>query len=370
MLGAGVGIVFSMIFAHLFMQGGLMNVGSLFRLSLIGILGPLSLLAVMLSCLSQRRILVLASGYAFCFGAVFVGSIRVLAMTGGTTTVGLSTLALLCIMSLIIAFLGSALALIVCAIVRTVFVVVLEQDGSLCPSCGYTLMPRDVPRCSECGTDPRRPQAGRGGVAQLIDVVYRRSRYITIIALIVAATMLLYQRLAVLGPMQDFRDHFMRGEPTYHFVHMISDNYHQDNVTWSAQGHLQILSDDPTRALLIIYAPGAWPPQPTMQIRLNWTFNVPAGFPTTSVDGLPAVMANLDRKQAKFVIKHGVPPTLINALLEATSEAGWPAQRPAPGPGGVITQTYTSTGPIRVVMVEVDSHFPAIAPEKEAPAAE
>lgn len=92
MLGAGVGIVFSMIFAHRFLQGGLMNVGSLFRLSLISILGPLSLLAVMFSCLSQRRILVLASGYALCFGAVFVWSIRVLAMAGGTSNVNLSTL--------------------------------------------------------------------------------------------------------------------------------------------------------------------------------------------------------------------------------------------------------------------------------------
>ncbi len=364
MLGAGVGIVFSMIFADRLIPGGLINVGSLFRLSLIGILGPLSLLAVMISCFSQRRILVLASGYAFCFGAVFVWGIRVFAMALGTTSVDLFTLALLCIMSLFIAFMGGAFALIVCAIVRTMFVVVLEQDGSLCPSCGYTLMPRDVPRCSECGTDPRQHQAGRGGVAQLIDVVYRRSRYITIIALIVAATMLLYQRLAVLGPMQDFRDHFMRGEPTYHFVHMLSDNYHQDHVTWSAQGHLQILADDPTRALLIIYAPGAWPPQPTMQIRVNWTLNAPAGFPTTSFDGLPEIMANLDRKQAKFVIKHGVPQTLINALLEATSEAGWPAQRPAPGPGGVITQTYTSTGPSRVVMVAAKSHFPADTREK------
>ncbi len=162
----------------------------------------------------------------------------------------------------------------------------------------------------------------------------------------------------------------MRGEPTYHNVHMFSDNYHQDNVTWSAQGHLQILADDPTKALLIIYAPGARWSQPTMQIRLNWTLNAPAGFPISSFESVPAIMANLDRKQAKFVIKHGVPQTIINALLEATSEAGWPAQRPAPSPGGVITQTYTSTGPIRVVMVEVDSHFSAIAPEKEALATE
>ena len=103
----------------------------------------------------------------------------------------------------------------------------------------------------------QQPQPVRGAISQLACYVYQHSRFITVIALIAAVSMVIRHSLAVVGPMQSFHDQFMGPESSIAFVDMLSEDYYQDGMSWKEQGHLQILSDDPTKALLIIYAPGA-----------------------------------------------------------------------------------------------------------------
>lgn len=368
MLGAGVLFVISLISLDPLVPSRFVSLSGILQVSLIGILLPVAVYAVIFSCVSQRRLLTFASSYAFCFAAVFVGSLRLIATAGGSSIfiiISPGPLVLLCILSLFVALVGGALGLIVSAIVESMFVTVFEQDGTLCPSCGYKLEPRDVPRCPECGEDPHENPTWWSGFPSAT-FVYQRSRLITVIALVAAVSMVIRHSLAVVGPMQAFHDQFVGPEYSFALVDMLSENHYQGGATWREQGHLQILSDDPTRSLLIVYAPGARRSQPTMQIRLTWTLVTPAGFPNSFFDGLPAIITNLDQRQAQVVIEHGVPQTLVDALLEATSQAGWPDQRPAPGPFGSINQSKTWTGPPRCVVVDAESHFPAEMPEKKA----
>lgn len=357
MLGAGTVLVMSLFLLNPLVQSGYISPSGILRVLLIGIFLPVALYAAIFSCVSQRRLLTFASSYAFCFAAVFVGTIRYIGTAGGSSVVS-PLLILVCILSLFVALVGGALGLVVNVIVKTIAVTVLEQNGTLCPTCGYKLVPQDVPRCPECGKNPHRTPTWWSGFPSAT-FVYKRSRLITIIAVMAAAGMVVRDILVMVGPMQQFHDRFKGPEESFALVSMLSEDYHQDDVIWREQGHIQTLSDDPTRALLIIYAPGARWSQPTMQIRLTWTTVTPPGFPTSFFDGLPEIMANLDRRQAELVIEHGVPQTLIDALLEATSTAGWPAVRPAPGPGGAITLSKTWNGPAKCVVVPAESHFPA-----------
>ncbi len=364
LVGAVVGLTFSLISFAPFVQSGMVNWGGLLRISLIGIFGPLSLSLVVLSCLSQRKILVVASGYAFCFAAVFVALIRFIAVVGASDGLSLVGLLALCLTSLLIALVGGSIAIAVLAMMRTVGVVVLEQDGTLCPNCGYNLVPRDVVRCSECGQDP---QLRRGRSMPLTRFLYGHARLILIVVLVISGTATVHHLFTVIGPLKRFHDQFESSEFGFTFSRMTSDDYYQDGVTWSAEGFTQVLSNDPTRAIVVLYAPGASRSQPIMQIRLHWAQKSKAGFPPATFDGVPAIMTNLNWEQAEFVIERGsVPQSLIEALLEAATEVGWPAAPPTPGPFGQITQSYNWNGPARPVIVIADSHFPAEMPEKKA----
>lgn len=361
MLGAGTVFAISLILLNPLVQSRFDYPSGILRFLLIGILLPVALYALIFSYVSQRKLLTFASSYAFCFTAVFVGSIRFIATEVGSSTINRASLPLLCILSLFVAVVGGALGLIVRAIVKSIFVTVLEQDGTLCPSCGRKFFDRDVLRCPGCGESPHQTPTWWSRFPSA-SFVYRRSRLITVIILIAAASMVIRHSLAVVGPMQRFHDQYMGPEFTIHFVNMLSEDYYEDGVSWKEQGHLQILADDPTKALLIIYAPGARWSQPTMQIRLTWTLVISPGSPATFLDGLPAIITNLDRRQAQLVIEHGVPQTLIEALLDATSMAGWPAQLPA----GRITLSKTWKGPRRCAVVDAESHFSAEMAEVDA----
>lgn len=368
LVGAAVGLTFSLIFFAPLVQNGMVNWGGLLRISLIGIFGPLSLSLVVLSCLSQRKILVVASGYAFCFAAVFVALIRFVAVLGASDDLSLGALLALCLTSLVIALLGGSIGIAVLAMMRTVGVVVLEQDGTLCPNCGYKLVPRDVVRCSECGQDPQLP---RGRARRLSRFLYGHARLILIVVLVISGTATVHHLVTVIGPLTRFHDQFESSEFGVTFSRMASDDYYQDGITWPAEGFTQELSDDPTRAIVVLYAPGASRSQPIMQIRMHWAQKPKAGFPTATFDGVPAVMTNLNREQAEFVIERGsVPQTLIDALLEAATEVGWTATPPTPVPFGQMTQSYTRKGPARPVIIVADSHFPAEQREKNAASAD
>ena len=364
MLGAGSVLVMSLFLLDPLVQSGFVYLSGILRVLLIGIFLPVAFYAAIFSCVSQRRLLTFASSYAFCFTAMLVGSSQLITTAGGSSVIG-PLLILICILSLFVALAGGVLGLIVSALVKSIFVTVLEQDGTFCPNCGYKLVPRDVPRCPECGKNPHGTPTWWSGFPSAT-FVYQRSRLITFVALMAAVGMLARHVVVVVGPMQHFHDRFKGPENSFALVSMLSEDYHQDDVIWREQGHIQILSDDPTRALVIIYAPGATWSQPTMQIRLAWTTVTPPGFPTSFFDGLPAIMANLDQRQAEAVIEHGVPQTLIDALLDATSTAGWPAVRPAPGPGGAITLTKNWNGPAKCVVVSAESHFPTEVTEEDA----
>lgn len=368
LLGAGVGLVVSLIFLDPLVRTGLVYWGRLLRVSLTGILGPLLVFAVILSCLCQRRVIVVASGYAFCFGAVFVASFRVIAKTAGDPLVVLMGVIPLCILSLLLAIIGGALAPLVCSIVKGVFVEVVEQDGTLCAICGYKLVPRDTQCCPECGKDPQRSPIIGGAISDLARFLYGRARHISIIVLIVLVGLTVHYGITAVGPTMSFSRQFDANRYPSTLSFMYGEDFYQDNVTWRATGFTQILADDPTRAILVLYAPGVSWSQPIMQIRLHLAMKPKAGFPTATIDGAPVVMTNLNKEQAEFVIEHGsVPQSLIDALLEAAAEVGWPATRPTPGPFGQISLSYTWNGPARPVIVAADSHFSAEMPEKKVP---
>lgn len=367
LLGAGVGLVVSLIFLDSLVQTGFVYWGRLLRISLTGILGPLLLFAVILSCLCQRRTIAVASGYAFCFGAVFVASFYLVNTTFGEPIAVLVSVLPLCILSLFLATVGGVLAPVVCSVVKEFFVEVVEQDGTLCPNCGYKLVPRDIQRCPECGKDPNQHQATPSALSQLSMFLYRHSRRITIVVLILLASKTVHHSLTAVGPMMRFYDRFDMYSYGTTSADMYGEDFYQDSVTWRATGFTQILPDDPTRAILVLYAPGVSWSQPIMQIRLHLAMKPKAGFPTSTIDGAPVVMTNLNKEQAEFVIEHGsVPQSLIDALLEAAAEVGWPATPPTSGPFGQISLSYNWDGPARPVIVAANSHFAAEIPEKKA----
>ena len=119
---------------------------------------------------------------------------------------------------------------------------------------------------------------------------------------------------------------------------------------WHGRAVLLPVPDDPSKVLLVTYAPQGLGTQPRMLLRLGWRFQPNPASPADFRDGLPPVLCILFADQAESLMQHGVPETLLDAMLDGSKSAGWPASLPATG----ILSTSGDPDP---VVVQPDPHF-------------
>ena len=123
---------------------------------------------------------------------------------------------------------------------------------------------------------------------------------------------------------------------------------------WSALGTQLPVPHDPSKLLLVTYATQVLGTQPRMQLRLGWRFQPTPASQEVYLDGNPPIVCNLSADQAESLMQHGVPETLLDAMLNASKSAGWPASLPPTGPGGFIT--LRSSG-AQLSAIPPDPHF-------------
>lgn len=358
LLGATVGLLLSYIYFASLTPMGNYYLGTALWFSWTNISLSLSLFIVILSCFCQRRLPIALCGYVFSFGAILVAGIRFINMTGSAGHTLLPAMLIpLFILSLLLASIGAVLAIVICMLLKATLVVVLEQDGTLCANCGYKLMIPNATCCSECGAETHKHQTKCGALRNSISFLYRRSRYLTIIVFLVTTIFSVRYLLVAVAPMMIFNSKFLGSE--YNFIggYMLSGDYYNNGfVTWKTSGYTKIIKANTTKAIVIYYEPVPKQSQPIMQIRLLWAQNIAPGFAPATFDGVPAVMANLNKEQAEYVIENGIPQTLIDAMLKASSDASWPTKVPALG--ARFTVGNWDGSPTRPVIVQAEPHSP------------
>ena len=93
-----------------------------------------------------------------------------------------------------------------------------------------------------------------------------------------------------------------------------------------------------------------------MQIALQWAYIPASGIPSTTggwAFGSPPVLCNLNDDQARYVINHGIPRAIIDALLDEATRQGWPATTPftpTPNPFGSYSHD-------EIMVIPVDALF-------------
>ncbi len=348
LIGAGVGFLESFLPSWRVLGS---NPNSIFSFGTLFLLGNFAIAGVALSTITRRRRPVFAGGFGYSFGFVMSLALSWIVRNGGGAFLAPGVMMGLCGFGVIAGAVGGGLALALQALGNDLFCSVVVQDGTLCPDCGYSLRVAGHARCSECGRDASAPSARRATLGRAVAFVYRRARAFSLIAILLALVMFVRQHVAVVRPMQAFQSRFQAAAVPSLSGSMYGDDFYRDGTSWPAQGAAEALPQDPTKLLLVMYAPGALR-QPIMQIRLQW--QLPVAGPPLFFDGMPAIVCNLTAEQAEQVVANGVPETLADALLAAAKDACWPASPPLIGPGGIV---QSSSGPAEVVVLPADAHF-------------
>ena len=314
------------------------------------LLASLLLLTASVPWLAHGRRGAVVAGAAFGYTAGFVALERSI-----FDVPELPVLAVLIVLSLVVAAATGAVALAVFAALRASLITFIEDDGNHCLHCGYYLAPSRSLVCSECGTATSDYASRRRDRNNRIAWINRWAPLCLTVATGILLGPAIYDSVSSASPLAHFRQRMEELGGTYMYGVMLNATPGQDPRSWSAIGSEFPVKDRPSKRIVVSYAPYARGNQPVMQIRLNWHVQIGSGISMT-FDGLPSVVCNLSREQAKMVLAHGIPLSLVDALEEAaSSRANWSPSPPVPGPGGVITQS--TRGPAPPIVVSADSHF-------------
>ncbi len=325
----------------------------LYQLLLMGmiVLVPALLLAPWLGSRCQRPGHVYLAGQTYC--SLYVWALLLVSATlgpGATAGLTLTTLVSVLGAGLIVGVAGGLANLLLLLVNRTFLFLVLEQDGSLCSHCGYQVgAPPATPRCPECGTLSR---AQARPAPRWSRALRSNGHWAGLALFCVLATAIMAHRFVVEGAeTRAFLRAFGGSNRMFEGVILGEGG----RGAWESVGVYQELPARPGQIVMILYDATREPGEPAMQVRLGTLTRTPGGhlFPA---DASPCVMSSLDEQQAEYATAKGIPPSLIDELIDVAAAAGWPAAgRPAPP-----------------VTVDAAPHFPAAvaasAPPDAAPA--
>lgn len=282
--------------------------------------------------------------YAFTIGLLF-GSIWTLSawISGHLDHISSNWNSPATIMQYVLSSLGLGLAFgIICLLTvpayRWLFSKIIEQDGTLCPGCGYCVSYCVDNRCSECGVDLSSPTRPQNVVFRVADALWRR-RILTLICLVAISTTVTGIKIQSMRPFTRFRDRFSE----HGVVYYVSAYPRGVGVT-------RAIADVPDKALILeIYRGHIWE-SAYIEIGLGAIANVPASNLTMppATEGDPRIVCRLTPPQTEFVLAEDIPKSLIDALLSKAQEVGW---KPA--------AAAAATAPTFEVLVDSEAHFPA-----------
>lgn len=230
-------------------------------------------------------------------------------------------------------FLGSLLMLLGWWLSRRLFGVPVAQTDPprYCWVCAYERGAIDP--CPECGTGAGSASAWLQGEAAAWRSV-RRAALPALVALAVgfcayAAWRVQADTLPTLRFVRAFGAE--RGwTPAYAYIDHLYPPSPQGlrGRYLNSMGFTRELGDGSGRMILVSYralVPGGLP---VMQVRLCAEATLPPGWPAGAQRmtdwGAPGtIVADLNREQAERVVRHGVPPSLIDAMIAKADEVGW-----------------------------------------------
>lgn len=214
--------------------------------------------------------------------------------------------------------------------------VLVEQDGTLCVTCGYPAAHSPSDRCSECGTSRDTPMAPFGRIYRFADYLGHHARsllYVVLVVLVGTVGVVIWHDL----PVWRFTARFAGGRSPARAVHIPAGGYHPQTSMAVGIELNRGIAGGPAGAVLVIQQyRDTYFRAPRIQIRLAQWINLgvigpwkqPLGY---HQDGIPRIVCDLDADQTRHVMEHDIPEGLIDALVAAANEAGW-TPMPTTGP--------------------------------------
>ena len=266
---------------------------------------------------SDRRLSAFLAGSFFTLGLIFFALTRMITMVSPTG------LAAIIVASIILGAIGGGVLLVIDAFFRTTWIEFVAQDGTRCPRCAYPMHTSGPSkRCPECGTFVSEVLRRQEQRARVIGSLNRRGPCVLAVMVVV-----------VLGPALTLS--IWSSSQYKRFAQYVSESGGQDVYTsrvgtgqdvWRGPGTALPVPGDPSKLLLVTFAPHGLGTHPRMQLRLGWRFQPTPASPATHIDGLPPILCNLSADQAESLMQHGVPESLLDAMLDASQSARWPAR--------------------------------------------
>ena len=98
-------------------------------------------------------------------------------------------------------------------------------------------------------------------------------------------------------------------------------------ISYEGMGFFRNIPGEKTKVIMFLYRPD--PPEscPSVQLRIGYLASTPSGS-ILPEDGDPIVLCSFWGEQAKQLVKDGVPPSLIDKLVEAANQAEWEDSEP------------------------------------------
>ncbi len=226
--------------------------------------------------------------------------------------------------------------------------VLMEQDGTLCVSCGYCVVHSPSDCCPECGTPRDAPLKSSGRIfrfAELLGSHSRNLKYSAAVILVLAVAGFAYQHAPIWRLKQRFKSE-CHVQPVTSYT-LASGQY---GGAASGASACKPLDDDPAnRVIIVCYYRRTFFGSYRMLLSLAYHVSMPdgrGGTWTYNQMGNPRVACDLNEEQAAFVVSSGIPESLSDAMIQAADDAAWePLQQ------GVQTQLKDG------VVVSADGHF-------------
>jgi hypothetical protein len=303
---------------------------------------PAALIGLWLTCLSQRRAQ-MAVAAALAGAAELLTSLLVhkvlWSVDGGTDWSDWPLSGFLTNLA-IIAAISAGAALLIRWLVRVVLFTTIEQDGTRCRRCGYLLGSPVITTCPECGSaaDPSRLAFAR--LHRVSDWMQRRA---LVPAGLLCAAMLVQLVITVhfrTLPALRFLGAFPSGGNAVSGLMIPREKPY--GVHSSCVASWVPVPDDSLRAVIILYVPDYRSSLPPMRLAMAATPG-PTPPPMSGLQGnfgSPEIGCDLSRDLAERIIREGIPPALIQALVAEADLANWQST-PAAVPGWFTTINQT-----------------------------
>lgn len=255
-----------------------------------------------------------------------------------------------------VALLVAGLAVLSLYLARWCIVVLVEQTGLLCWNCAYDTGSASIARCPECGASIDPTRFRYGPLASSLRWLSRCSGRIllAVMVLLLTAAGLTMNHQGTIAASR-FADRFwfpptrpILSSPERMMAGTIRDPARTGPFAYfTCLGAWVPIDENTGQGVAVSYLPAARPGVPAMQLRLMILNKRPAGDYYS--ESSPPVSCSLDRGPAEWVVRHGVPASLLTAMKDAARNAP-----PAP-----------PSGPRTAVIVECAEFVPADGVDRE-----